>query len=143
MKVVVFVKATRESEAGEMPSEEMLLAMGNYNEELVKAGIMVDGDGLKASSHGFRVQFSGGERNIVDGPFPEVSQLVAGYWIWQVSSIDEAKEWALKCPKPHRGDAELEIRPFIEAEDFGDAFTPELQAKEEELRATVANRQGT
>ncbi|MBX3198919.1 MAG: YciI family protein [Labilithrix sp.] len=138
MKVMVIVKATKNSEAGLMPSEELLTAMGNYNEELVKAGIMLAGDGLHPSAKGKRVVFSGGKRSVVDGPFTETKELVAGYWIWQVRSMDEAVEWARRCPDPMPGeDAELEIRPVFEADDFGAAFTPELRAQEDRLRAEV------
>ncbi|MDL1896296.1 YciI family protein [Anaerolineae bacterium CFX7] len=138
MKVVVFVKATPESEAGVMPSAELLTAMGNYNEELVKAGIMLAGEGLHPSSKGARIKFSGKNRTVVDGPFTEAKELVAGFWIWQVKSMDEALEWAKRCPNPMEGESVLEIRPVFEAEDFGEAFTPELQAQEERLRAKLA-----
>lgn len=138
MKVVVFVKATQESEAGEMPSTEMLTAMGNYNEELVKAGIMLAGEGLHPSSQGARIKFSGKKRTVVDGPFTETKELVAGFWIWQVKSMDEAIEWAKRCPNPMPGDSELEIRGVLEASDFGEAYTPELQAQEERLRTQLS-----
>ena len=138
MKVIVFVKATEESEAGIMPGTELLTAMGNYNEELVKAGIMLAGEGLHPSSKGARVKFSGNTRTVVDGPFSETKELVAGFWMWQVKSMDEAIEWVKRCPNPMLSDSEIEIRPVFEAEDFGDAYTPELQAQEERLRAQSA-----
>ncbi|WP_394831438.1 YciI family protein [Pendulispora rubella] len=142
MKVMVIVKATKNSEAGIMPSEELLRAMGNYNEELVKAGIMLAGDGLHPSTKGKRIQFRAGKRSVVDGPFSETKELIAGYWIWQVRSIEEAVEWARRCPDPMPGeDAELEIRPIFEAEDFGKEFTPELRAQEDRLRAEVERQQ--
>lgn len=142
MKVMVIVKATKNSEAGEMPSEELLAAMGKFNEELVKAGVMLAGDGLHPSAKGKRVRFSGGERRVVDGPFAETKELIAGYWVWHVRSMDEAVEWARRCPDPMPGEeAELEIRPIFEAEDFGEAFTPELRAQEDRLRAEIEQRQ--
>ena len=141
MKCMVIVKASKNSEAGEMPSEELLTAMGKFNEELVQAGIMLAGDGLHPSSKGKRIVFSGGKRTVVDGPFAETKELIAGYWIWQVRSIDEAIEWARRCPDPMPGeDAELEIRPIFEAEDFGAEFTPELRAQEERLRAEIEGK---
>jgi hypothetical protein len=143
MRVMVIVKATKNSEAGVLPSEKLLTEMGKYNEELVKAGIMLAGEGLHPSTKGKRIQFSGGKRTVVDGPFSETKELVAGYWLWQVRSIDEAVEWARRCPDPMPGeDAELEIRPVFEAEDFGAEFTPELRAQEERLRAEVDKRAG-
>jgi len=142
MKVMVIVKATKNSEAGVMPSEELLRDMGNFNEELVKAGIMLAGDGLHPSKKGKRIQFGGGKRTVVDGPFSETKELIAGYWIWQVRSIEEAVEWARRCPDPMPGeDAELEIRPIFEPEDFGAEFTPALRAQEERLRAEVEKKQ--
>ena len=142
MKVMVIVKATKNSEAGVMPSEELIAAMGNYNEELVKAGIMVAGDGLHPSVKGKRVKFSGDTRTVVDGPFTETKELIAGYWIWQVRSMEEAVEWARRCPSPMPGEeGELEIRPIFEAEDFGAAYTPELRAQEDRLRAEVERQQ--
>ncbi|MCC6793147.1 MAG: YciI family protein [Thermomicrobiales bacterium] len=138
MRVMVIVKATAESEAGEMPSMELLTAMGAFNEELVKAGIMLDGDGLKPSSAGARVRFNGKERTVYDGPFAETKELIAGYWVWKVDSLQEAIDWVKRCPNPMEGESEIEIRPFFEAEDFGEAFTPELQEQEERLRAEVA-----
>ncbi len=142
MRVMVIVKADKDSENGVMPDVQLLTEMGAYNEELVKAGIMLDGDGLHPSSKGARVQFSGKDRTVVDGPFAETKELIAGYWIWQVASMDEAIAWAKRCPNPMLGDSELEIRPIFEAADFGEAFTPELQAQEERLRAEMAGREG-
>ena len=132
MKVLVFVKATAATEAGVMPSTELLAAMGNFNEELVKAGIMLAGEGLHPSSKGKRVQFTGKPPRVIDGPFAETKELVAGFWIWQVKSMAEALDWAKRCPM-EQSDV-LEIRPVFEAEDFGEAFTPELRAQEERLR---------
>ncbi|MBX3204502.1 MAG: YciI family protein [Labilithrix sp.] len=138
MKVMVIVKATKNSEAGVMPSETLLTEMGKYNEELVKAGVMLAGDGLHPSARGKRIKFSGSQRSVVDGPFTETRELIAGYWIWQVRSMEEAVEWARRCPAPMPGeDSELEIRPIFEAEDFGKELTPELRAQEERLRAEV------
>jgi len=138
MRFMVIVKANEASERGEMPSTEMLEAMGAYNEELVKAGVLLDGDGLRPSSFGARVQFDAdGNPTVIDGPFTETKELVSGYWVFEVSSREEAVEWAKKAP--FRG-GELEIRPFSTAEDFGEAFTPELQEKENQLRATAAQR---
>ncbi|MEM5458285.1 MULTISPECIES: YciI family protein [Paraburkholderia] len=142
MRVMVMVKATAESEAGQMPSTELIAAMGRYNEELVKAGIMLGGDGLKPSSKGVRVRFSGKDRTVVDGPFAETKELIAGYWIWQVQSMDEAIEWVRRCPNPMPSESEIEIRPFFEAADFGEAFTPELQENEERLRQQIESNQG-
>ena len=137
MRVMVIVKATAESEAGEMPSTELLAAMGAYNEELVKAGIMQGGDGLKPSSAGKRVHFSGASRTVIDGPFSETKELIAGFWLWNVKSMDEAVEWVKRCPNPMMSDSDIEIRPFFEAEDFGAEFTPELREQEEKLRAEM------
>lgn len=143
MKVMVIVKATKNSEAGVMPGEDLLVAMGKYNEELVKAGILLAGEGLKPSSAGKRVRFAGGARTVVDGPFAETKELVAGYWIWQVRSMDEALAWAKKCPDPMPGEeSELELRPMFELEDFGDAVTDEVREREERLRAEVAKLNG-
>jgi hypothetical protein len=143
MRVMVIVKATKNSEAGDMPSEKLLADMGKYNEDLVKAGIMLAGEGLHPSSRGKRIQFSGGKRKVVDGPFSETKELIAGYWLWQVKSIEEAVEWARRCPDPMPGeDAELEIRPVFEADDFGKEFTPELRAQEDRLRAEMERRAG-
>jgi hypothetical protein len=142
MKVMVIVKATKNSEAGLMPSEAMLREMGQFNEQLVKAGIMLAGDGLHPSAKGKRIQFSGGKRHVVDGPFSETKELVAGFWLWQVRSMEEAVEWARRCPHPMPGeDAELEIRPIFEASDFGAELTPELRAHEEQLRQEVERQQ--
>lgn len=141
MKVMVIVKASKNSEAGIMPSEKLLSEMGNYNEELVRAGIMLGGDGLHPSSKAKRIVMSAGKRTVVDGPFAETKELVAGYWIWQVRSMDEAVEWARRCPDPMPGeDAQLEIRPIFEADDFGEAYTPELREREERMRAEVEKR---
>jgi hypothetical protein len=137
MRVMVMVKATSESEAGKMPGTELLAAMGNFNEELVKAGVMLAGEGLHPSVRGKRVQFSGSRRTVIDGPFAETKELVAGFWLWQVRSMEEAIEWVRRCPNPMQGDSEIEIRPLFEAADFGAEFTPELQAQEERLRAQV------
>ncbi|WP_415756455.1 YciI family protein [Pseudomonas sp. LT1P18] len=135
MRFMIIVKASQDSEAGVMPSEELMTAMGNYNEELVKAGILIDCDGLQPSSKGARVRFSGDQRTVIDGPFAETKELIAGYWIWQVKSKQEAIEWVKRCPNPMPGtDAEIEIRQVFEAEDFGDEFTPELREQEERLR---------
>jgi len=134
MRFIVIVKATKESEAGEMPSEQLLTEMGNYNEELVKAGIMKAGEGLHPSSKGKRVRFSGKQRTVIDGPFPETKELIAGYWIWETKSLNEAVEWVKKCPNPMPGESEIEIRQIFEAEDFGAEFTPELREQEERLR---------
>ncbi|MBB2927995.1 hypothetical protein FHX59_002416 [Paraburkholderia silvatlantica] len=138
--MMVIIKATPESEAGQMPGTELLTAMGRYNEELVKAGVMQGGDGLKPSSKGIRVKFSGKDRTVVDGPFAEVKELIAGYWIWQVESMDEAVEWVRRCPNPMTGESEIEIRPFFEAADFGEAFTSELQEQEARLRSEIDAR---
>ena len=135
MKVVVFVKATKESEAGVLPDEKLLTDMGKYNEELVNAGIMLAGEGLKPSSNGVRVRFSGASRTVIDGPFLETNELVAGFWLWRVKSMEEAVEWVKRCPNPMISDSEIEIRPLYEAEDFGDAMTPELREQEASLRA--------
>jgi hypothetical protein len=139
MRVMVIVKATADSEAGLMPTEQLLTEMGRYNEELVKAGIMLAGEGLKPSSQGKRVRFSGSKRTVTDGPFAETKELIAGYWLWQVRSMDEAVEWARRCPNPMPGDSDLEIRPIFEAADFGAEFTPELREQEERLRATLTD----
>ena len=130
MRVMVIVKASKASEAGEMPDAKLLTEMGQFNEDLVNAGILVAGDGLHPSSKGKRVRFSGSGRTVYDGPFAETKELIAGFWVWKVKSIDEAVEWAKRCPNPHYDDSELEIRPIFEAEDFGAEFTPELQEQE-------------
>jgi hypothetical protein len=137
MRVMVIVKATKESEAGEMPSTELLAAMGLYNEELVKAGVMQAGEGLHPSSRGKRVRFSGASRTVTDGPFAETKELIAGFWLWQVASIDEAVDWVKRCPNPMMSDSDIEIRPVFEADDFGEAFTPELREQEDRLRAQL------
>ena len=130
MRVMVIIKATKNSEAGIMPGEQLLADMGRFNEELVKAGIMLAGDGLHPSSRGKRVRFSGGTKTVVDGPFAETKELIAGFWIWQVKSMDEALEWVRRCPDPMPGEeSEIEVRPLFEADDFGEEFTPELRAK--------------
>ena len=141
MRFMVFVKATKESEAGMMPSEELLAKMAKFNEEMVKAGVMLDGNGLQPSSKGARVRFSGDKRTVVDGPFTETKELVAGFWIWECASLDEAIEWAKRCPNPMNEDSDLEIRQVFEAEDFGEAFTPELQAQEQRLRDRLTTGQ--
>jgi hypothetical protein len=135
MKVMVLVKATRDSEAGVMPSEQLLTDMGNFNEELVKAGVMLAGEGLHPSSKGARVRFSGKERTVIDGPFAETKELIAGYWLWKVNSLEEAIDWVRRCPNPHNEECEIEIRPVFEAADFGEAFTPELQEQEQRVMA--------
>lgn len=140
MRVMVIVKATKDSEAGVMPSTELLTAMGKYNEELVKAGIMLACDGLKPTSKGKRVRFEGSRRTVIDGPFAETKELIAGYWIWQVRNMEEAVEWLKRCPNPHPENSEVEIRPVFEAADFGENFTPELRARERRQRDQVAAR---
>lgn len=141
MRVMVLIKASADSEAGVLPSEELLTEMGKYNEELVKAGIMLAGEGLQPSSKGVRVHFSGKERRVVDGPFAETKELIAGFWLWQVKSMEEAIEWVRRCPNPMGVESEIEIRPVFEADDFGEELTPELRAQEAELRARVAAQQ--
>ena len=140
MRVIVMVKASKESEAGIMPSQQLLTDMGNFNEELVKAGVMLAGEGLHPSSKGARVKFSGSNRTVVDGPFTETKELVAGFWLWQVKSMDEAIEWVKRCPNPMSTESEIEIRPIFEAEDFGAEFTPELREQEARLRADAARK---
>jgi hypothetical protein len=140
MRFMVIVKADRNSEAGVLPSEELLTEMGKYNEELVKAGIMLAGEGLHPSSKGVRVRFSGTKRTVVEGPFAETKELIAGFWLWQCKSLEEAIEWAKRCPNPMGEESELEIRQVFESEDFGAEFTPELREQEERLRAQVAAR---
>jgi hypothetical protein len=135
MRVMVMVKATADSETGAMPSEELLTAMGAFNEELVKAGVMLAGEGLHPSAKGKRVRFSGRQRTVIDGPFAETKELVAGFWLWQVKSMEEAIEWVRRCPNPMPTESEIEIRPVFEADDFGAEFTPELRAQEDRLRA--------
>jgi len=141
MKVTVFVKATPESEAGELPTQELLAAMGEFNESLVKAGIMLAGEGLKPSRLGKRVRFSGKTRTVTDGPFTETKELVAGFWIWQVRSIEEAVEWVKRCPNPMLSDSDIEIRPIFGPEDFGEALTPELKARDADLRRRLDAQQ--
>jgi hypothetical protein len=135
MRVMVIVKASRESEAGQMPSQQLLADMGKFNEELVNAGVMLAGEGLHPSSKGKRVRFAGSQRTVIDGPFSETKELVAGYWLWQVASMDDAVEWLKKAP--FDGGTEVEIRPVFEADDFGKEFTPELRAQEERLRRQI------
>src|SRR6201981_3016687 len=130
MRVMVIVKASKDSEAGKMPSQQLLAEMGKFNEELVKAGIMLAGDGLQPSSKGKRVRFSGDKRTVIDGPFAETKELIAGYWLWQVRSMEEAVEWAKRCPSPHEGETEIEIRQVFELEDFGAELTPALRKQE-------------
>jgi hypothetical protein len=138
MRFMVMVKATEDSEAGVLPSEEMLAAMGRYNEELAKAGVMLAGEGLQSSAKGARVKFSGDSRTVVDGPFAETKELVAGYWMFQCKSLEECIEWVKRCPNPMPGESEIEIRKVFEAEDFGDELTPELREQEERIRAQVS-----
>ena len=137
MRFMVIVKATEDSENGVIPSEELLAAMGRYNEELVAAGIMQAGEGLHPSSRGVRVRFSGADRSVIDGPFAETKELIAGFWLWEVASLAECVEWVKRCPNPMPGDSEIEIRQVFEAEDFGAEFTPELREQEERLRAQI------
>lgn len=141
MRVMVIIKASKDSEAGVMPSEQLLTEMGNFNEELVKAGIMLAGEGLHPSSKGKRVRFSGDQRTVIDGPFAETKELIAGFWLWQVKDMDEAVEWVKRCPNPMNEETDVEIRPVFEAEDFGEEFTPEARAQEERLRAEIAAKQ--
>jgi hypothetical protein len=142
MRFMVMVKATQDSEAGAIPSEEMLAAMGRYNEELAQAGVMLAGEGLQPSSKGARVQFSGAGRSVVDGPFAETKELVAGFWIFQCKSLEECVEWVKRCPNPMPGDSEIEIRQVFEAEDFGEQFTPELQERAEQVYEQVTRNAG-
>ena len=140
MRFMVMVKATKESESGAMPSEKLLADMGRFNEELVKAGVMLAGEGLHPSSKGARVRFSGNQRSIIDGPFAETKELVAGFWLWQCKSMEEALEWVKRCPRPfEHGDCEIEVRRVFEVEDFGAEFTPELREAEERLCAQIGN----
>ena len=142
MRVMVMVKATRNSEAGVLPDEKLFAAMGRFNEELVKAGIMQSGDGLKPSKYGKRVRFGGPKKSVIDGPFTETKELVAGFWIWKVKSIEEALEWVMRCPDPMPGEeSEIEIRPFYELEDFGAAVTPKVRAQDEKLRKEIERQQ--
>jgi hypothetical protein len=140
MRFMVMVKATKDSEAGVLPDEKLLAAMGKFNEELAKAGVMLAGEGLQPSSKGARVRFSGTKRTVIDGPFAETNELVAGFWMWKVNSKEEAIEWVKRCPNPMPTDSEIEIRQVYEAEDFGAEFTPELREQEERVRATLAAR---
>jgi hypothetical protein len=141
MRFMVIVKASKDSEAGVLPSEQLLTEMGKYNEELVKAGVMLAGEGLQPSSKGARVRFSGDKRTVIDGPFAETKELIAGFWLWQVQSLEEAIEWAKRCPNPMGVESELEIRQVFEADDFGAEFTPELREQEERLRAQMDAKQ--
>jgi hypothetical protein len=143
MRFMVIVKATKDSEAGKMPSQELLGAMGKFNEDLVKAGVMLAGEGLQSSAKGARVKFSGSKRTVVDGPFAETKELIAGFWIWQVKSLEEAIEWVKRCPNPHEGESEIEIRQIFENEDFGEEFTPEMRRQEDRLREEIAAKQKT
>jgi hypothetical protein len=140
MRFMILVKATKDSEAGKMPDETLLAEMGKFNEELVKAGVMLAGEGLHPSSKGARVRFSGAKRTVIDGPFTETKELVAGFWLWQVKSKEEAIEWVKRCPNPMPGESEIEIRQIFEAEDFGAALTPELREQEERLRAKLQSK---
>ena len=140
MRFMIIVKATKDSEAGVMPSEQLLTEMGKFNEELVNAGVMLAGEGIQPSSKGARVKFSGKQRAVIDGPFAETKELIAGYWLWQVTSKAEAIEWVKRCPNPMPGESEIEIRQVFEAEDFGAEFTPELREQEERLRAETAKK---
>ena len=144
MRFMVIVKATKSSEAGALPSEELLTEMGKYNEELTKAGVMLAGEGLRPSSKGARIRFAGEKRTVIDGPFAETKELVAGFWLWKCASLQEAIEWAKRCPNPMPGEeAEIEIRQVFEADDFGPEFTPELRAQEERLRAEIEKSRGS
>jgi len=140
MRFMVIVKASKDSEAGVMPNQKLLAEMGKFNEELVKAGVLLAGEGLQASSKGKRVRFSGAKRTVIDGPFTESKELVAGFWLWQVRSMEEAIEWVKRCPNPHEGESEIEIRQVFEAEDFGPALTPELKEQEKRLRAQAGEQ---
>ncbi|HEX9453019.1 MAG TPA: YciI family protein [Candidatus Binatia bacterium] len=141
MRFMILIKATKDSEAGKMPSQQLLAEMGKFNEELVKAGVMLAGEGLHPSSKGARMRFSGKQRTVVDGPFTETKELIAGFWLWQVKSKEEAIEWVRRCPNPHNEEGEVEIRQVFEAEDFGAEFTPELREQEERLRAEIGAKQ--
>jgi hypothetical protein len=141
MRFMVMIKANKDTEAGVMPSEELLTEMGKYNEELAKAGVLLAGEGLQPSSKGARVKFSGEKRTVIDGPFTETKELIAGFWLIQVKSKEEAIEWVKRCPNPLEGEAEIEIRQVFEAEDFGDEFTPELREQEERLRKQIATKE--
>jgi len=141
MRFMIIVKATKDSEAGIMPSEQLLTEMGKFNEELVKAGVMLAGEGLHPSAKGARVKFSGSKRTVIDGPFAETKELIAGFWLWQVKSLQEAIEWVKRCPNPMPGESEIEIRQVFEAQDFGAELTPELREQEERLRAQIAAKE--
>jgi hypothetical protein len=143
MRFMIIVKASKDSEAGVMPSEQLLTEMGKFNEELAKAGVLLAGEGLHPSSKGARVRFSGSKRTVIDGPFAETKELIAGYWLWRVKSKEEAVDWAKRCPNPHNEEGEIEIRQVFEPEDFGAEFTPELREQEERLRAQVKESAGT
>ena len=143
MRFMVIVKATKDSEAGALPDHKILAEMGKFNEELVKAGIMLAGEGLQPSSKGARVRFSGSKRTVIDGPFTESKELIAGFWLWQVKSLEEAIEWVKRCPNPHPGESEIEIRQVFEAADFGAEFTPELREQEERLRAHIEKQKAS
>jgi hypothetical protein len=140
MKVMVMVKASKDSEAGVMPSQKLLAEMGEFNEKLVKAGVLLAAEGLHPTSKGARVKFSGEKRTVVDGPFAETKELIAGFWLWQVKSMDEAIEWTKRCPNPHAGESEIEIRPVFEASDFGAELTPELREREQRLRTKLEEK---
>lgn len=140
MKVMVIVKATADSEAGTMPDQAMLAAMTRYNEDLANAGILLAGEGLKPTSQGARVRFDGASRRVIDGPFAETRELIAGFWLWQVRSLDEAVEWVRRCPNPHPTPCEIEIRPVFEADDFGEAYTPELREREARLQMSIERK---
>lgn len=140
MKVMVIVKATADSEAGVMPDQSLLTAMTRYNEDLANAGILLAGEGLKPTSQGARVQFDGPSRRVIDGPFAETKELIAGFWLWQVRSLDEAIEWVRRCPNPHPTPCEIEIRPLFEADDFGEAYTPELRERETRLQMSIERK---
>jgi hypothetical protein len=140
MRFMVIVKATKESEAGALPDQKILAEMGKFNEELVKAGVMLAGEGLQSSAKGARVRFSGSKRTVIDGPFTETKELIAGFWLWQVKSLAEAIEWVKRCPNPHHEDSDIEIRQVFEAADFGAEFTPELREQEERLRAEISQK---
>lgn len=142
MRFMIMIKATNDSEAGVMPGEALLAEMGKFNEELMKAGVLMAGEGLHPSSKGARVKFSGEKRIVIDGPFPETKELIAGYWLWQVNSKEEAIEWVKRCPNPHLEETEVEVRQVFEAEDFGAELTPELRKQEERIRARLAESQG-
>ncbi len=143
MRFMVIVKATKDSEAGALPDEKILAEMGKFNEELVKAGIMLAGEGLQPSSKGARIRFSGSKRTVIDGPFTETKELIAGFWLWQVKSLDEAIEWVKRCPNPHPGESEIEIRQVFDAADFGAEFTTELREQEERLRAQIEKQKAS